>query len=182
MSALTRFIHGASYSQRWWALALLAHACAFSGPKSSSPAADGSASFDDAGTSGEACGYRSRGHVLQIGTEIALCLPSVTCTPSETCQRGLGDCVAGQCIFKPGYHGLATLGEAWATYYCDLTTGGCDGSVIAPRPYELAKSISARYGSVCADQPEAMGTCVGVAASPPAMVGNSQIATDPATG
>jgi len=163
------------------ALVLVA-ACRTDAKLTGASPASADAGPDDASAGHEPCGYQGRGQVLRVGTELELCLPPVVCTPSETCPRGLGDCVAGRCQYKPGYHGLATLGEAWATYYCELATGGCDGSVLKPRPYELAKSISQTYGAVCADEPSAGGTCVGVAAAPPAMVGNSQIARDPTNG
>ncbi len=141
--------------------------------------------LDDAGSAqveGPACGYQGLGHLLQISADEQICVPPVVCTPSETCPRGLADCVAGKCVFKTGYHGLATLPEAWATYYCDLPSGGCDGSVQNPKPYELAKAIAAKFGPVCADSPDGTGPCVGIAAVPPLLAGNSQIALDPSTG
>lgn len=127
------------------------------------------------------CGYQSRGRVLQVASGVAVCLPPSTCNPSENCPRGLGDCVDDQCLPKPGYRGLATLPEAWATYYCDLATGGCDGSVLKPRPFELARALTAEYGPLCSASSPGEA-CVGVAAAPPQMTGNSQIARDPRTG
>lgn len=128
------------------------------------------------------CGYHDQGQRVPIGPDVEICLPPVACTPSETCPRGLGDCVDGRCVPRAGYRGLATVPEAWATYYCELSTGGCDGSVINPRPYEIAKAMSAKLGPVCADAPNTTETCVGIAATPPLMAGNSQIAIDPSTG
>jgi hypothetical protein len=131
---------------------------------------------------GAPCGYKNQGVVATIATDIEICLPPVVCTPSETCPRGLGDCVGGKCVFQPGYQGLATLPQAWTTEYCDLTTGSCNGAVIDPLPADVATSLSATYGPVCADAPGTTGTCVGIAAPPPLMAGNSQVAIDPATG
>lgn len=136
---------------------------------------------DAAADRGPPCGYQSRGERVQIGTDIELCLPPVVCTPSETCPRGLGDCVNGKCIFKPGYRGLATLAEAWTTQYCDLKTGGCNGSVQDPLPYDVARQIARDFGPVCAEG-DTTGTCVGIAAPPPLLAGNSQVAQDPLTG
>jgi hypothetical protein len=160
------------------ALLLVLGACNSSKPTLG--ASGGSAGSDV--VTGPPCGYQQRGTLQQIAANVQVCLPLQVCTPSETCPRGLADCVAGACVFKPGYHGLATLPEAWATYYCDLPSGGCDGSVLNPRPYELAQALAAKYGPVCASAPDAPGTCVGIAAVPPQMAGNSQIARDPASG
>src|SRR3954468_19038111 len=44
---------------------------------------------------GSPCGYKNLGETKQIGADIEVCLPPVVCTPSETCPRGLGDCVNG---------------------------------------------------------------------------------------
>ncbi len=137
---------------------------------------------NDAGSKGPTCGYKGKGRLLQVDGSVQVCVPPVVCTSSETCQRGLGTCIAGECVYTSSYAGLSTLPEAWSTYYCDLASGGCDGSVTKPRPYELAKSIVAKFGPVCADAKDTMGTCVGVAAAPALMVGNSRIAKDPATG
>jgi hypothetical protein len=120
---------------------------------------------------------------MQITSNIEICLPPVICTPSETCPRGLGSCVNGKCVFNAGYEGLATLPQAWTTEYCDLPTGGCNGAVLNPLPYDVATAVAQMYGDpVCANEPDATGTCVGIAAPPPMMAGNSQLAIDPATG
>lgn len=63
---------------------------------------------------------------LHVATDIELCLPPVVCT-AETCPPSLGSCINGQCQYKPGYSGLQTFPEAWSTYYCTLSTGGCHG-------------------------------------------------------
>jgi hypothetical protein len=131
---------------------------------------------------GGPCGYKNKGEVVKVSADIEVCLPPVVCTPSETCPRGLGTCVNGKCQFAAGYSGIATLPEAWSTYYCDLKTGGCNGAVQNPLPYDVAKTVAATFGPVCADQPGATGTCVGIVAPPPVMAGNSQVAVDPATG
>ena len=72
------------------------------------------------------CGPNGEGRILSIGSNIELCLPKTTCT-SETCPPPLGECVEGECVFKGDYKGLATLPEAWATWYCDLSTESCHG-------------------------------------------------------
>lgn len=141
------------------------------------------ATAPDAAPLGPSCGYKNTGHHVQISSTIELCLPQTVCTPSETCPRGLADCVNGTCVYKAGYSGLATLPQAWTTQYCDLPSGGCNGAVLNPLPYDVAKSVASSSGNpVCADSPSTTGTCVGVAAPPPMMAGNSQVAIDPSTG
>jgi hypothetical protein len=131
---------------------------------------------------GAPCGYKMLGHDVRIGTSIELCLPPIVCAPSETCPSGLGDCVNGQCVYKSGYQGLATLPEAWATQYCALKSGDCNGAVQVVLPLDVANAVAAKFGQpLCADNPSAP-SCVGIVASPPTMVGNSQLTTDPATG
>jgi hypothetical protein len=135
------------------------------------------------GPPGSPCGYKNEGVTTQIAPGIEICLPPVVCTQSETCPRGLGNCVAGKCVFNAGYEGLATLPQAWATEYCDLTMDGCNGAVLNPLPSDVAAAVATMYGDpVCADSPDATGTCVGIAAPPPMMAGNSQVAIDPSTG
>jgi hypothetical protein len=143
-----------------------------------------SGAADDSGgpaPPGAPCGYQNLGVVLAVAPGIQVCLPPVVCTPSETCPQGLGDCVAGKCVFQAGYQGLATLPQAWATEYCDLEQAGCNGAVLNPLPYDVATAISATYGPICEDQPNTTGTCVGIAAPPAMMAGNSQVAVDPST-
>jgi hypothetical protein len=139
---------------------------------------------DDAGgpaPPGAPCGYQNLGTVLAVAPGIQICLPQEVCTPSETCPNGLGTCVNGKCVFDPGYDGIATLPQAWATEYCDLESSGCNGAVLNPLPYDVAKTISASYGPICEDQPNTSGTCVGITANPAMMAGNSQVAIDPST-
>lgn len=157
----------------------LAAACASSDANQGAGA--GAAGTSGTSGAGPSCGYLGRGQRLEVSSSVAVCLPPVTCTPSESCPRGLADCIAGVCVPKPGYAGLATLPEAWATYYCDLASGACDGSVLKPRPLELANALAAKFGPLC-DASNAAVPCVGVAAVPPLMAGNSQIARDPSTG
>jgi hypothetical protein len=115
-----------------------------------------------------------------VAPGIDVCLPPVVCT-SETCPPPLGTCVAGACQFKNGYLGLKTQPEAWATYYCQLDTGGCHGVTQAEFPEVTAAKIAQAKGlSLCKGAP-AGATCVGIAASSPMMVGNSQVAIDPNT-
>jgi hypothetical protein len=144
---------------------------------------DGATDGGAPGPPGSPCGYQNLGVTTQIASNIEICLPPVVCTPSENCPRGLGNCVNGKCVFNAGYEGLATLPQAWTTEYCDLPSGGCNGAVLNPLPYDVATAVAQMYGDpVCADQPGATGTCVGIAAPPPVMAGNSQVAIDPATG
>jgi hypothetical protein len=119
------------------------------------------------------------GRVVNVTSQVQLCLPSTVCKP-ETCPPGLGDCVNGACIFKTGYKGVETLPEAWATQYCSLTNGSCHGVTQLEPPETTAQKVAQQLGhSVCAQS--ATGTCVGIAASSPAVVGNSETAIDPAT-
>src|ERR1700761_9362979 len=80
-----------------------------------SPVFDGALASPDGG-----CGA-SGGTPFHVTAGIDLCLPPTVCT-SETCPPPLGTCVDGACQFKPGYEGLATLTQAWVTYYCTLST------------------------------------------------------------
>jgi hypothetical protein len=128
------------------------------------------------------CGYKGTGTPRTIAPGIELCLPEVVCT-AETCPPPLGDCTAGACVFKGGYNGLATLPEAWATYYCDLASGGCHGVTQIDYPEVTADQISQALGiPTCGAAPSSAPKCIGIAASSPMVVGNSQEAIDPATG
>ena len=130
---------------------------------------------------GKTCGYKGTGTPRTIAPGIELCVPQVVCT-AETCPPPVGTCSAGSCVFAGGYKGLATLPEAWATYYCDLTTGGCHGVTQIDYAEVTAGQISTALGiPTCAASPGA-AKCVGIAASSPLLVGNSQEAIDPATG
>jgi hypothetical protein len=139
---------------------------------------------DDGGPeSGSAggCGYRGSGVPLHVAAGIDVCLAPVVCT-SETCPPGLGQCVGGKCVFQAGYQGLATLPQAWATYYCDLTNAGCHGVGQVDFPEVTAQKVaSAMHLPLCTTAAGGT-TCVGIAAAPPMVVGNSQQAIDPATG
>ncbi len=122
-----------------------------------------------------------QGKVLDVAADIRLCLPPTVCAP-ETCPHELGDCVNGECVFKAGYLGLATLPEAWATKYCDLNAGTCNGVSQIQPPLTTATQLSSGTGYPLCAGASAGETCVGIVASPPMMVGNSEITKDPATG
>jgi hypothetical protein len=131
---------------------------------------------------GGVCGFEDRGRIIQVATDIEVCAPAVVCT-SETCPPDLGTCVQGQCQYEPGYAGLETLPEAWATYYCSLPGGGCHGVTQVEFAEVTAAQVSASLGiPPCYEGAPASGRCVGIMAAPPMMVGNSQEAVDPATG
>src|SRR6266511_1082647 len=140
------------------------------------------------GTSGGAggapvtCGYKNMGQVLNVTPQIQLCLPATICKP-ETCPPGLGDCVNGKCIYRPGYKGLETLPEAWATQYCSLlgaAATSCHGvSQLEPAEVTAQKVAQMSGRQLCAQS--SVGTCVGIVASSPMVVGNSETAIDPAT-
>jgi hypothetical protein len=139
------------------------------------PIFDGALASPDGG-----CGA-SGGSPFHVTAGIDLCLPPTVCT-SETCPPPLGTCVNGACQFKSGYEGLATLSQAWVTYYCTLSTGGCNGVTQAEPPAQTAAGVSTALGfPLCESDPDA-STCVGIAASSPMVVGNSQVAVDPSTG
>ena len=129
---------------------------------------------------GEPCGFDNKGTMLVVSETISVCVPPLICNTNEVCPPALGDCVDGKCVFKPGYKGLKTLPEAWATWYCSLP-GGCNGAPQLNTPAEtVAKIATAMSLKPCHES--SAGKCVGISASPPWMVGNSQIAKDPATG
>jgi hypothetical protein len=132
-------------------------------------------------TPGAACGYQNRGTMLHIAEQIDLCLPPTTCT-SETCPPPLGDCVDGACRYKPGYSGLATTPEAWVTYYCELSSGGCNGIGQSEPPATTAAKVASQMGLPLCEGNAAGGACVGIAATSAMLIGNSQVATDPVTG
>jgi hypothetical protein len=126
------------------------------------------------------CGYRSTGTRLELDAGVTLCMPSVVCT-SETCPPPLGTCVGGHCQFKNGYQGVATDPSAWATYYCTLSTGGCDGVTQQKPAATTASTVAAAAGLALCEGTDG-GECVGIAASSPMVVGNSEEAKDPSTG
>ncbi len=140
---------------------------------------DSTAALPDA-TPGAACGYQGKGRSLHVAAGIDVCLPPNVCT-SETCPPPLGTCVAGVCQYKTGYLGLQTQPEAWATYYCELASGGCHGVTQVEYPEVTAAKIAQSKGLSLCKGAAAGATCVGIAASSPMMVGNSQVAIDPST-
>ncbi len=152
------------------------------GTAGSSGKAGGAGSAGAAGQTGTGCGYEARGKVLQIGADIELCLPPVVCN-AETCPPPLGDCVAGVCQFHGDYRGLATLPEAWATHYCDLAGQGCHGVSQLEFPEVTAQKLATALGHpLCGNAKAGDARCIGIVASPPMMVGNSELAVDPTSG
>ena len=131
---------------------------------------------------GGGCGYEDAGVALHVAAGLDLCLPKVACN-AETCPPQLGVCTNDVCVFNPGYHGVATFPEAWVTYYCDLSAGGCHGVTQIQFPEVTAQEIATAKGLALCDQADG-GTaeCVGIAASPAMIVGNSQEAVDSLTG
>ncbi len=134
------------------------------------------------GTDGGGCGYMDSGRPLHVAPNIDVCLPKVACT-SETCPPQLGQCENDLCVFLPGYAGIATFPESWVTYYCDLTTQGCHGVTQVQFPEITAQEIATALSlPLCAANGGDAGECMGVAAAPPMVVGNSQEAVDQLTG
>jgi hypothetical protein len=108
-------------------------------------------------------------------------LPPVVCT-SETCPPGAGQCTGGRCEFLGGYQGIATLPQAWVTWYCDLSGQGCHGVSQVDFPEVTAQKVAAAMNLPLCTTASAGATCVGVSAAPPMVEGNSQLAIDPSTG
>lgn len=130
---------------------------------------------------GGGCGYMDAGKAVHVAANIDVCLPKVACT-AETCPPQLGQCVNDACVFQPGYLGVATFPEAWVTYYCDLAAGGCRGVTQLELPEVTAQQIAtAKQLPVCALVDGGTPECVGIAASPPMLSGNSQVAIDSLT-
>jgi hypothetical protein len=153
-------------------------AAAIGGAMSSSGAgaSAGGAGGDALGASGASsvtCGYKGQGHVLNVTPEIALCIPPQTCLP-ETCPPTLGSCVNGQCVFNPGYAGLATLPEAWTTHYCDLQSGACQGVHQFDPVLTTAQALATKTSLPLCKSSSAGAECVGIVASPPMMIGNRE--------
>lgn len=136
----------------------------------------------DAGPADGGCGYEGLGRPIHVASGIDVCLPPVVCDP-ETCPPQLGDCADGGCVFHPGYLGIATFPEAWSTYYCNLSGGGCHGVTQDVYPEVTAQQIATARGLTLCDQAPDGGTseCVGIAAAPPMIVGNSEDALEPGT-
>jgi hypothetical protein len=119
--------------------------------------------------------------VLDVTPDIELCLPPVFCNP-ETCPPRLGDCVNGACVFKDGYKGLETLPQAWATQYCSLSAQACHGVSQLEFPEVTAQKVGQKAGyPLCGSAVAGTAKCVGIVASSPMVVGNSETATDPSS-
>jgi hypothetical protein len=130
---------------------------------------------------GGGCGYREAGVPLHVANGLDLCMPPVACT-SEVCPPELGDCVNDRCVFHAGYQGVATLPEAWVTYYCELEGGGCHGVTQIEFPEITAQKVATARGlPLCAEASGGTSECVGIAAAPAMIVGNSQEAVDSTT-
>lgn len=141
----------------------------------------GSSSGSGTGGGGPGCGYQGMGTPLHVADNIDVCLPPVVCT-SETCPPPLGQCVSGKCVFSNGYKGLLTLPEAWATHYCALSMGGCHGVTQIEFPEVTAQAIGQKLGHpLCDNAKPGDSECIGIMASAPMIVGNSQEARDPVT-
>jgi hypothetical protein len=122
---------------------------------------------------GEPCGYNELGSLLNVTIDIQVCSPPVFCNP-ETCPPTLGSCVDNVCKYNTGYEGISTLPEAWATYYCKLDTGGCQGVTQMESVITTADKLSSLFSlPLCANVSDS-NSCIGIAASSPMMVGNSQ--------
>ena len=122
----------------------------------------------------EQCGPNSI--LKQIG-DYKVCLPKTTCN-SETCPPGLCTCINGVPVFNNGYEGIASYPKAMSTYYCELSSGGCHGVTQNRFPEVNAAEIADNFGLQLCDPSDANNNCVGIAASSPMVVGNSQLATD----
>jgi hypothetical protein len=131
--------------------------------------------------SGPKCGAGERGTTLVIADDIEVCLPPVVCT-SETCPPGLGRCVNGSCEYLGDYQGLKTFPQAWATQYCKLSSGGCHGVTQNEYPEATAGALAQALSLPLCESAAPGAKCVGIAASSPMVVGNSEVAVDPTTG
>jgi len=137
--------------------------------------------LDSAPPSSGGCGYMDSGSPLHVANGLDLCMPHVACT-AETCPPTLGTCVNDGCVFNSGYAGVATLPEAWVTYYCELSAGGCHGVTQIEFPEVTAQAIATSMNlPVCDGLDGGTSECVGIAASPPMISGNSQDAVDSLT-
>ena len=145
------------------------------GGASAGSAGTGGTSGGSAGSAGApaTCGYKGQGHVLNVSADIALCIPPQQCLP-ETCPPTLGTCVNDQCVFKAGYKGLETLPEAWATHYCDLQSGACQGVHQFDTVLKTAQTLATKAALPLCKTSAPGAKCVGIVASPPMMVGNRE--------
>jgi len=138
-------------------------------PKDGAAARDATFPLDDSApwypSDGGGCGYMDAGLQLHVGTDIDLCMPKVACN-AEVCPPDLADCVNDECVFRPGYSGVATLTQSWVTYYCELSQGGCRGVTQLQYPEITAQQIATSHGLLLCDQGDGgPDECVGVAAS-----------------
>ena len=94
----------------------------------------------------------------------------------ENCPSDIGTCVSNECVFKNGYNGLKTYPHAFATNYCQLSSGTCNGVTQVQPPLTTASNIASALSLPLCDgsTPSHGNTCVGIAAAPPRMIGNSQ--------
>jgi hypothetical protein len=155
---------------------------ATTGPLTDAPTTTPFDAFTPVTPEGGSCGYMDAGVALHVATGLDVCLPHVACN-AETCPPPLADCVNDACVFRAGYSGVATLPEAWVTYYCDLSAGGCRGITQVQYPEVTAQQIATARGLQLCDQATG-GTaeCVGISAAPAMIVGNSQEAIDSQSG
>lgn len=118
---------------------------------------------------------------LVINDDITICLPQTICAP-ETCPPQLGKCISNsQCLFLNDYKGIQTFPVPYATYYCQLNAGGCHGVTQNNFPEINAVQIASNLKMTVCDNVEpnvSIDGCVGVAASSPMVVGNSQETKD----
>jgi hypothetical protein len=121
--------------------------------------------------------------VLLISSTVSVYVPEQLCKP-ETCPPAVGDCVNNKCQYKNGYSGLKTYPKAYATQYCELGPDGCLGVTYVEKPYVTATKVSNTFGiPLCQGATSTPANkCVGITATPPMMMGNSQEAIDPSTG
>ncbi|HEX3777663.1 MAG TPA: hypothetical protein VHV51_24505, partial [Polyangiaceae bacterium] len=119
------------------------------------------------------CGYMNQGHVLDVAPGIELCIPPQNCLP-ETCPPTLGSCVNNACVYDAGYDGVQTLPEAWATHYCDLQSGACQGVHQLDPVLTTAQNLASQSSLPLCKSASAGSTCVGIVAIPPMMEGNRE--------
>lgn len=148
-------------------------ASATAGAASGGASSAGAGGQTAGGGAGTACGYMNQGHVLNVTPDISLCIPPQHCLP-ETCPPTLGKCVNDACVYDAGYSGLETLAQAWATHYCDLQSGACQGVHQIDPVLKTAQAVAAKAALPLCKSSSAGAKCVGIVASPPMMVGNRE--------
>ena len=106
----------------------------------------------------------------------------MVCRP-ENCPYTLGTCdtTTNTCTRKNGWKGLQTYPKALATYYCTLSPDGCLGVTYVNTPHTTATTVGTNAKLPLCEGNNNKGSCVGIVATPPLMVGNSQEAIDPGT-